>query len=347
MEMDKMEDAKYLDMMAKYLSGNLSAPERAELFAWVEQREANRKFFDEMIQLWSISNDYADEPFEADIEEAWERLDDRLSGRKEPAASGAAPSGKIYRLSNYRRWLRYAAVILMLLTLGAWLWVDPFDWRLQTVATADAAAAEALTLPDGSTIWLNAHTTLAYRWPFWQRNVQLEGEAFFEVQKAEERPFTILSGETRTTVLGTSFNVRAYADEAVVEVTVKSGVVRLEDRNEPDRELLLEAGNAGIFDGRTQEMKIVEAEGTNADAWKTRRLEFEETPLVEVIPVLERYYGVKIEVENESILRCPLNFKGMSPRLGNLMETIEFSLNDVQTERLNDSLYLFKGQGCQ
>jgi transmembrane sensor len=348
MEMDKMEDAKYLDMMAKYLSGNLKGPEREALFAWIEQSEANRKFFDEMIQLWSISNDYEDESFEADVEKAWQHLDDRLSNRKHPASSeGSAPSDKIIPLSNYHRWWRYAAVILLTLVLGVWLWMDPYDWRLTTVATAGGSEVKEYTFPDGSTVWLNERTTLAYRWPFWTRDVHLEGEAFFDVQKAAERPFTILSGEARTTVLGTTFNVRAYADEAVVEVTVRSGVVRLEDRSQRGREILLEAGNSGIFDEKSQEVRVLDGMSSNADAWKTRRLEFEETPLEEVIPVLERYYGVKIEVANEAILKCPLNFKGTNPRLSNLMETIEFSLNDVETERRNDSLYLFRGQGCQ
>ena len=105
-----MEDAKYLDLIAKYLSGNITVPERQMLFAWLESDEANEKFFDQMIQLWSISAEYDDEPFEADVEQAWGRMEGRLSDvrREGPlpiqgsadGERGVGPSGKVVRLSK-------------------------------------------------------------------------------------------------------------------------------------------------------------------------------------------------------------------------------------------------------
>jgi ferric-dicitrate binding protein FerR (iron transport regulator) len=345
-----MEDAKYLDLMAKYLSGNLTGQERAELFAWVEANADNRKFFEEMIQLWSISKEYEEEPFETDVEAAWEQVDRRLSnpGVEEAPSGAAAPSAKIFRLSKGRRWFRYAALILLLVTAAAWVWIDPLGWRLTTIAAIEGEVRE-ITLPDGSEVWLNEETTIAYRRPFWQRHVELSGEAFFEVERLERRPFRIQSGGATTTVLGTSFNVRAYPEESVVEVTVKTGTVRLQDRDQPEEEVILNAGNAGIYLQDAEEVRKVETETENADAWKTRELNFYDTPLREVLQTLRRYYKVEIEVENETILRCPTFVwnSGPDPQLEETLAILETYLEDGRFEKVDERAYILRGEGCE
>ncbi len=344
-----MEDAKYLDLMAKYLSGNLTGQERAELFAWVEANAGNRKFFEEMIHLWSISKEYEEEPFDTDVETAWEQVNRRLSDRsEEESSSGAAPSAKVLRLSKGRRWFRYAAVILLLVAAAAWAWVDPLGWRLTTIATTGGELRE-LILPDGSEVSLNEETTIAYRWPFWQRQVNLTGEAFFEVQRRENSPFTIQSGGATTTVLGTSFNVRAYPAENKVEVAVKTGTVRLQDRDEPEEKVVLEAGNAGVYLENAREVIKFDTQTGNADAWKTRELNFYDAPLREVLQTLQRYYKVEIEVENETILQCPTFVwnSGPNPQLEETLAILETYLEDGRFEKVGEGAYILRGEGCE
>lgn len=345
-----MEEAKYLDLMAKYLSGNLTGPEKEHLFAWVEGSDANRKFFEELIQLWSISSGYETGPFEADVAKAWKRIEGRLEERpgfhlNMTGADAGTPSAKMIPLSNFWRLQRIAAVVLLVVLAAWWLWSDPAGWRNVEIRTAHGERRQ-VELPDGSRVWLNERTTLAYRWPFRERRVTLSGEAFFEVERMVTRPFVIQSGEAMTTVLGTSFNMRAYAGERQVEVTVKTGRVRLEDSRKAEAKVDIDAGSTGVLDRETQQAKAMGPETVNAFAWKTRILNFENLPLREVIPAMERYFGIRISVANEDIYHCTFLGTYPDPDLKDLLNALDFALEDVQIETQNDSTYLFLGKGC-
>lgn len=340
-----MEDAKYLDLIAKYLSGNLDGPDREVLFGWVAESDDNRKFFDEMIQLWSVSGAAEEKPYEADVAAAWEVVEKKLS----PVAGNAgSPSAKIVRLSNWGRMLRYAAVILLLLAAGYWWFGDKLNGNSGVVETGRGERTE-VTLPDGSIIWLNENTRLVYDPAFEQREVRMEGEAFFDVERLEDRPFTILSGDTRTVVLGTSFNVRAYPGEDRVEVTVRTGQVRLEEQTAaaPDA-ILLEAGESGVYDRKNEKLEEVDRQISNADSWKTRTLDFNEQNMAQVIPALERYFGLEVEVENEDLYRCPFYGTYPDPDFDSLVVWInEANLEGVlRIEKVQDGLYRMQGRGC-
>lgn len=343
-----MGDAKYLDLIAKYLSGNINEVERSDLLSWAAASEANKLFFDEMIQLWSISADYEEE-FETDVDAAWIKLDQKLSVQEKPAPNLENKEAKVVPLRP-GRWLLRAAAVLLLLAAGYWWWNGPglFQDPMIVVETISADRQEH-QLPDGSIVWLNENTRLSYDRRFKTRDVQLEGEAFFDVERIEDSPFAILSGDTRTTVLGTSFNVRAYPDEEQVEVTVETGKVRLEEKVEEttstEKEVVLEAGKAGLYIKETSELKVVEEKDPNALAWKTRRLVFENESLNEVIKVLERYFGTEIEVSNRKIYNCSWTANlDKDPKLEEVLEIAAFNMDMeiVPTEKG----YLIKGEGC-
>lgn len=340
--MTEMEDATYIDLIAKYLSGNLEPVEKQELMAWVEASEANRAYFDEMIQLWGISEQYEEEPFEADLSSAWQSLNQKLP--KEEAV--IEKTGKVIAL---KVWLRVAAAIVLLLSVGYW-WYGFGDQenvgQLVLVQTLEGENKQ-INLPDGSQIWLNENTTLSYQDKFETREVKLDGEAFFQVDRQEENPFTILSGEATTTVLGTSFNVRAYSNEEVVEVTVETGKVELKKNNtKADEAIYLEKGNSGVYDKASQKVKPVAEEIVNADAWKTKTLEFPNQDLNQVITTLERYYDLDINVNDEGILKC--NFlmgKEENPTIDLVWDIMEFTMG-YEIEKTGADSYEIKGQGC-
>ncbi len=345
-----MNDAIYIDLIGKYLSGNLAEPEREQLMMWVEASPANRAFFEEMIQLWSISGSY-EEQFEANTPEAWNTLETRLFGGggatfEENPLSVGKTSVKIVRLSINKTILRVAAVILAVITGGMWLFSDFFKSQDQMlVFETSAKERKQIELPDGSIIWLNESTRLSYDQRFINRVVSLEGEAFFDVAHLDSKPFTILSAGTSTTVLGTTFNVRAYPKEDRIEVTVETGKVELRKADQPEKKVLLTAGKSGLFDKNTEEVSISEAPISNADAWKNQRLEFTDAPMRDVLEAARRFYGIHIEVENSAILNCPLtsNFEG--PVFDNFIKTLEFA-TPFKVER-HDSSYVIIGAGCK
>jgi transmembrane sensor len=342
-EMNKMEDVRYLDLIGKHLSGNIAPEEEAELMRRRDQSDADRKFFDEMIRLWSISADY-DENFDADIPAAWMSLEHKLAAKEQSRKGGGGAA--VIQLSP-RAWImRAAAAILLLVAVGYW-WYGQFSVGNQLVAfqTGQGEKLE-VELPDGSRVWLNETTRISYLQAFREREVELEGEAFFEVEKMDGKQFAINSGETRTIVLGTSFNVRAYPAEAKVEVTVETGVVRLEKEAGTPQEAVLEAGNSGVYDKESREITVNENKIPNAASWKTRRLAFDNILMKDVVTVLQRFYGIDLQTENPKILNCHFKLDpAEAPELETMLGIMEYSM-DLEIEKKGET-YVMSGNGCE
>lgn len=343
-----MEYTLHTDLIAKYLSGNIEAKEREQLLAWVAAAVENRKFFDQMVELWGMSADYEENQFSTDTASAWSKLEAKLfGGAAETPIIEMQPklSNKIVHLSIKRARWAAAAVILLAISVGIWIYSKPSDNQTIVYQTG-ANERQQYTLPDSSKIWLNENTRLSFDKNFEQRVVQLEGEAFFDVKHLENgTKFTIHSGDASTTVWGTTFNVRAYPAENQVEVTVKTGKVALSDVKDVKKTRFLVAGKAGVFDKKTAEVKLVANPLENVDAWKMQQLEFDDTPMSEVVQTLERYYNVTIKVENPTILSCPINIDKDSPNWQQMMRTIEFLL-PVKIEK-QDTVYIIRGNGCK
>lgn len=347
---------KYSELTAKYLAGETTPVEEKELFAWTEANEANQKFFEQWVETWSLTESASASPFEADVASAWDKFDAALekqasisqppkpSAAKTPNHSGPQ-TVKIIPLSKMVwRW-SVAAAILILAGIGFW-WLrqQPAPPQLVEIQTFDKEKKEIL-LPDSSYVWLNENSKLVFDQKFEQRQVTLEGEAFFDVKRLERRPFEILSGEAKTTVLGTSFNVRAYPAEDKIEVTVKTGKVALAVTKQHQKSVLLEAGESGIFDKNEEKVVVAEEKISNADAWKTSRLDFNEALMKDVIVALERYFDVEIEVSDDVILECHLTANFSEPALPEALEVISFGLGLKWKE--TSGKFVLSGAGCQ
>jgi transmembrane sensor len=343
---------KYSELIAKYLAGEITPGEERELFAWTEADAANQKFFDETVEIWSLTGGAASTPFEADMTKAWANIEAGIGTSAVPNTqthkhtnTQTPKSAKIVPLSKIiRRW-SVAAAILLLAAAGLW-WMNRGVEAPQFVEirTFDKEKKE-IVLPDSSHVWLNENSKLVYDQKFEKRQVTLEGEAFFEVERLVERPFEILSGAATTTVLGTSFNVRAYPAEDKIEVTVKTGKVALAVTKQAEKSVRLEAGESGIFDKKEEKVAVAEAEIANADAWKTDRLDFNEALVKDIIQALERYFDIKIEVSNPMILECHYSANFSQPVISTAMENLAFGLG-LDVKKTEDG-YLLSGKGCQ
>ncbi|NET36434.1 MAG: DUF4974 domain-containing protein [Cyanothece sp. SIO1E1] len=291
-----MEDAKFTNLIGKYLSGNMSPPEKKELMSWAESDTTNQSYLEDMIDVWGKTAD-AEPAFEADVEAAWAKVDQRL-----PSVESEQPSGakvrSIRRAS--RRWLQIAAAAVVVLAVG-WWWSTSTGQTDAWVAvnTLDGEKKE-ITLPDGSQIWLNADSRLSYPESFTQRQIKLEGEAFFDVARMEDSPFEIYSGEAKTTVLGTSFNVRAYPEEESIQISVTSGTVTFEERR-GDEKVTLVKNTSAILSKTKQTIEKTEEAISNATSWKTELFDFDNVPVALILADLERHFGIRFDVQNSSI----------------------------------------------
>lgn len=336
-----MEDAKYLDLVAKYLSGNISAEERTALLQWAEANESNRQFFDEMIQLWSMSVE-VEEPFEADLDQAWSSLENKLPF--EDVLEKTEEKGpRVVKLEKKRWDWRIAATVAVLLLGGWWLIQNPFQAKVQVLATQ--LQDEPLFLPDGSKVWLNEDSRLVYQRSFNRRNIKLEGEAFFEIARDEERPFVVSAGSAQTTVLGTSFNLRAYPEEDRVELVVQSGKVKFESLKQKDAEAIatLEKGQAAFILKETEELVLDNSISENTTAWMRDTLVFDQAPLEKVLGDLQRYFRVAIEVENAEAYNCNFNSTFPQPELNTVLDEMQEVLEGIQI-RQEGKGYILRGK---
>ncbi len=165
-----------------------------------------------------------------------------------------------------------------------------------------------LTLSDGTRVWLNAASRLQFPSVFRKdrREVQAEGEVYFEVAKDAARPFRVRTGGVVVEVLGTSFNIRAYPEEEY-KTTLVEGSVAV---NYLDKTMKIKPGQQWVLGKtgpRVQEVKVKSVIG-----WKNGSFAFEDQVLSKVFNELERWYGIHVFVENELI--NDIKFTGIFPR---------------------------------
>jgi ferric-dicitrate binding protein FerR (iron transport regulator) len=150
-----------------------------------------------------------------------------------------------------------------------------------------------ITLPDGSRVWLNAASTIEYYPAFSvNRDIKLEGEAFFEVKPDASHPFTVHTQKLNTTVLGTSFNIKSFSDDNFIDVSVVHGKVSVE---ETSRKLALLTRNKSLrFDKQHNKAEVYTADSTEFSSWKDGRLQFSGESLIEIVTNIRKVVRIFI-----------------------------------------------------
>ena len=181
------------------------------------------------------------------------------------------------------------------------------DTLLHTIITP-VGGEYKLTLSDGTCVWLNAGSRLRFPAVFFgeQREVEMEGEVYFEVAKDSLHPFLVKIGETVVRVLGTSFNIQAYPGE-VMRTTLASGRVTVRYKGE---EMKIVPGEQWILDNGVPSITKVNVETTLG--WTKGNFAFDDTGLSDVFKILERWYDVHVFTCNVGI--NDIKFTGVFPR---------------------------------
>ena len=175
----------------------------------------------------------------------------------------------------------------------------PHDEMLYNTISIPKGGQYQLTLPDGTSVWLNALSSLYYPVSFTgnKREVALEGEAYFEVAKDRSRPFRVTYKNTQIEVLGTHFNVMAYEDEAAIQTTVLEGAVRVQQ--EGSRQQVLTPGKQARINRRTHEVMINKVEAGMFVAWKEGFFHFDKADMATVLRQLARWYDLEISFKGD------------------------------------------------
>lgn len=240
------------------------------------------------------------------------------------------------RRRNYR-WMA-AACALLLLSIGGYRSFPYFNPSQQEMIATKTYQKDIriLHLPDGTRVWVNQNTEIEYPVHFSEneRSIVLKGEAFFEVARDPSRPFIITSGAIRTTVLGTSFNVRAYEDKTT-EVQVRTGKVKVEGEANT---VFLGRGYAAVF---VPENKILSRQKIDKlePEWKKILIDVDGLTLAQVAERLQTLYSFDVEYAQDDLKN--LTIKGAldtRQSFEEILHTIAFAL-EIEIKPIGNNSY--------
>jgi transmembrane sensor len=301
------DDAADWDAIARYHAGESTPQESAAVQRWLAAHPAEAAALDSLNDI--TGNLSSATPPGLDVEAALRSVHERRSAEQvvpidtqRAARRPAQPAA--------RRWQRIAtlAAASIVLAVGARMvwhsardggYTPPSSAAQQTYATA-VGQRDSIRLPDGTRVVLapESEIRVARGYGGDMREVELRGEAYFDVHHDEERPFLVRAGGAAIRDLGTTFTVRATSGQSV-RVAVTSGTVSLAPaRAEPSTAVVLKPGDAGTMtiDGR---MVIERAGAVEADtAWARGRLVFREAPVSVVRDELRRWYGIDLQMDS-------------------------------------------------
>jgi len=214
-------------------------------------------------------------------------------------------------------------------------------WSDQYTLHTPTGAQYQLTLADGTRVWLNAASSITYPQQFQgkERRVTIVGEVYFEVAKNVEKPFIVSSKGQEIEVLGTSFNVKAYADERVTRTALFDGSVKVKQLGAKGNMVntqLLRPGYEAYLQGENLTQQRTDL--SEASAWRQGNFYFADTPFDEMIKQLQRWYGIEVIYRS----RIPTDtFKGGMSRTLDLLTVLDFLKgSDISFELIDKKLYI-------
>lgn len=309
-------------LLAKYIAGEADAQERERVEVWLNETPDNHVELERMRSVWNWSGEAVAQPL-PDVDAAWHRLQRRMD----------APSGTLLHLRPMRRWLVAAAVLGALALTLRW-WFQPAS--VQLVAERGYLSSN---LRDSSRVVLSPGTRMIATMGD-ERTVQLVGEAYFEVEPDQQRPFIIQADGLEVRVLGTAFTVSAYDTSLTWEVRVREGRVRTTTGTDT---LVLLAGDHVRVDKSNG--KLVRTDGPATRVWGERIIQFQATTMDEVVALLERMFSVDIEWSDPAFANCKLTATFENEPIERILEVIGETFGS-RIERTGPSTYLITGDGC-
>ena len=233
----------------------------------------------------------------------------------EVARQGSAPAegkkvGNLPRGSQKWRYIVASLPAIVILGLGIVIHQIISKNRLSGTSLSQeyvyksnpAGQKSTIFLKDGTQIVLNSSSRIKYpaRFPSHERVIALHGEAFFVVAHDAGRPFKVIANNAEVTALGTSFNVRSFAEEKEIRIGLVKGRIEVKNRSTGSEPISLNPGEGVIYyPGRQEKMVKIHVDSEKLIAWKNGMLYFEDEPIGDVLKTLERWYGVEFIIEGE------------------------------------------------
>lgn len=306
------------ELLYKFFEGKSTYQEEVEIRKWMEKSKENEAaFYQERLLYDSILLN--------------------KSAKKDEIAK-AKPIKQLF----WNSFMRVAAVLLLLTTAGLlinkYFEDNKLSQDLHTVIVPPGQRIN-LILSDNSSIWLNSNTTLKYPSQFskTQRDVYLDGEAYFDVSSNEKQPFIVNTPQGGVRVTGTTFNVSAYSKYEKFETSLFNGSVGVFLKNREGEQIDIKPAQKTVF--KNGKLEVRDIEDYDEFLWRRGLIAFKNKQLDEILSVLEQYFDINIQIEDSSLPDNTYTGKfrqsdGIDYALRVLQKSIQFSYerdNEEQT----------------
>jgi transmembrane sensor len=324
-------------LFSKYLNGSCSIDEAQEMVRFCEDPKNDHTLMNEAQSHWyNIDNENTDgsNPIESKL--IMDRILDRLHHK---IRLSEEESCKRYLLKSrvFALFAKVAAVLILpLLVYSVYvttkisrpvpIYTNQVVW--QTVKTPTGMQTD-FQLPDGSHVWLNSGSVFKYPVPFANdiRQVELTGEAFFDVAKDAAHPFLVKAGKMNIEVKGTRFNVINYQNETFTELILESGSVRLFSGRYNDNKTitLVKPGEGAILDIAQNTISVNKVDVDKYTAWKEGMLVFRDDKMDEVVRKLDRWFNVEIVLQSPELKEYVYTATYRDETLPQILELLKIS----------------------
>ncbi|TRX71472.1 FecR family protein [Carboxylicivirga sp. M1479] len=274
-------------LIFKYLSGEASVTELQDLKASMESDATLKKRFVEIRDIWNVSH-----PQDFDSSLAFDKFKQQIAedGHK-----------KLFEISSWVKWVGVAASLVVMLYIGKLITtINEPDLKYYSYQTGKGER-QMIYLLDSTQVWLAAETKLTFNSDYnkGNREISLNGEAFFDVSHNKQMPFVVKTGQHNVRVLGTRFNLLARSSYPVIETILEEGKVQV-DINDVNSQCLLKPGQKSVYDKEKQVLKVQEEVDMSVYTAVTKgQLVFKNESLLTLKKRLETWYGLSIEVSDE------------------------------------------------
>jgi ferric-dicitrate binding protein FerR (iron transport regulator) len=328
------------EKIARYLSDEMERDERQEFRQELSQNSYLKAEVEMMEKVWedmktSTSGTVQIEP---DTNNAWKNLSGRLEKEGLLPAQNNMGSGFPY-------WLKIAASLLLLVSLGMAAWFiaeNRSDNQLLTLSTDDADITFVQKLNDGSVVFMARNSVITYPKEFekQQRIISMSGEAFFDVSHNPRQPFYVETTLAGIEVLGTSFNIKEL-DANTMEIYVETGKVKVNLKTKEGESFVLEQGELlEIKNGVAGKSYAADIYNT---AWRKNHMQFKDETLENILSVLNQNFPVQMMVEQPELnqRKLTVTFYNTSPDI--IGELIALSL-DIEHVTSGDNVIIFRNK---
>ncbi len=333
--------------MATYHETTDNTQMRLLIFKYL-QNKCNKQEFNNVYNLFSDKIQF--EQYNDIWEELWNKSLEKSSGSKSTIYKFEALNLiKDYketktRYIDNRILLKWVAVACLFIGLG-WIIQNQVISRNYDIYKASYSQVREIDLTDGSQVTLGATSKLTVSKKFNKQNrdLSLEGMAFFNVVKDKQHPFTIKTEQMNITVVGTSFTIRSFDTETTSVVTVNTGKVKVDISNKSNKDAFyLTPDKQLVYNKESGLVKVKQIDSKKHKQWINKTFYFNKTPLYQVITDMQNMYHVQIKVGDSSINNLEITGEYINESLSEIIKSICFVHNlkfDYNTE---DQIILYK-----